>query len=218
MSAQSCCAVPGAKCGAAVLVLSARHEAPGTAQGTRHQAPHKALSTQHEARSDSLKVLLDLPPRQPKHDRPAVRADGRVRRGGELREDVHHLLVGQRVVRLHGGVACDGGGHLLECRFGRAAAVEAFEVLAERAAACARLPRRRAAPGAALRRSALPPNSSTENPRRSRSAARPRSAWRAAAGIPRSSARAAAGSRAGRSSTARACARRARARARHADR
>ena len=55
--------------------------------------------------SDALEVLLDLPSREPQHDRPAVRADARVGRPAQLGEDVAHLLERQRIVRLHRGMA-----------------------------------------------------------------------------------------------------------------
>ena len=55
------CFVPSARCCVQCLVR------------TRHQAPHRAPGTRHAARSDSLKVLLELPPRQPKHARSGIR-------------------------------------------------------------------------------------------------------------------------------------------------
>ena len=57
----------------------------------------------------------------------------------------------------------DGGGHLLEGGFGGTAAIEAFEILAQRAqrGGGVAVPRM---PGTAETRSASPPNSSISNP------------------------------------------------------
>ena len=100
--------------------------------------------------SDALEVLLDLAPRQPQHHRPAVRADGRIRRRAQLVEDVRHLLVGQRVVRLHRRMARRRRGDALQRLLHLRAAIEPFEILGQRAQRLRRSPRSSSSAGTAV--------------------------------------------------------------------
>ena len=121
--------------------------------------------------SDPLKVLLDLAAREAQHHRPAVGTDRRIGGPAQLVEDVRHLLVCQRVVRLHRRVARHGRGDALDRVVDARAAVEPFEILGQRAQRGVAVLARRAAPETRSTRSESPPNSSTSNPSRSRSAA-----------------------------------------------
>ena len=73
-----------------------------------------AMAWRRRLRLDALEILLDFPPGQPQHDRPAVRADRRVRRAPQFVEQVLHLLARQRIVRLHRRVTRHRGGHLAQ--------------------------------------------------------------------------------------------------------
>src|SRR5688572_646068 len=82
--------------------------------------------------SDALEVLFDLAPRQPQHHRPAVGADRGVRGAPQLVEDVRHLLVRQRIVRLHRRMAGHRRRDALDRVVHLGAAIESFQVLGQR--------------------------------------------------------------------------------------
>ena len=113
----------------------------------------------------------------------AASRDGRAGRSVEYAvarssvEDVDHLVVGERIVRLHRGMTRDGRGDPLQCFLDARAAVEPLEILRQGAHAAAADSASSSA-GMAHTRTASPPNSSTSNPSRSRSAACVTSAWR----------------------------------------
>src|SRR5258705_9764183 len=96
----------------------------GQSAGSERTRPYPTLNP--------LKVLLDLAPRDAEHHRPSVRTDGRIGGAAQLLENVRHLFVGQRVVRLDRGVTCRGCGDALDRGVHAGAAVEPFEILRER--------------------------------------------------------------------------------------
>src|SRR5262249_3012654 len=80
---------------------------------------------------DPLKVLLNLPPGDPEHHRPSVRTHARVRRPAQFFEDVPHLLHGQRIVRLDGGMTGHRRGNPAKCFLNTRTFVETFEIAGE---------------------------------------------------------------------------------------
>ena len=66
------------------------------------------------SRLNAIKTLFNFASRDPEHDRTAVRAHRRVRRGAQLFEDVMHLVERERIVGLHRRMTRRGRGDLLE--------------------------------------------------------------------------------------------------------
>src|SRR5687768_9680402 len=95
---------------------------------------HLRLPTRNYAGNGTLYsvgVRLDLAPRGAVSDRAAVRAHTRVRRPAQLLEDVTHLLHGERIVCLDGGVAGHRRGNLPESILDARAAVQPLDVLGQ---------------------------------------------------------------------------------------
>src|SRR5687768_14245747 len=80
---------------------------------------------------DPLEVLLHFTPGEAQNYRTPVRADGGIRRPSQLFQDVAHLFERQRIVRLHGRVACHRGGNPAKCIVDSGTLVETLEVLGE---------------------------------------------------------------------------------------
>ena len=102
---------------------------------------------------------------QAQHHRPAVRTHRGIGGAAKLFEDVHHLLVRERVIGLHGRMA---GGRRRDAAQRVAdvpAAIQPFQILRQRAYGGHRILAARTA-GTAVTRSVSPPKSSTPKPSR----------------------------------------------------